>query len=255
MLKLQNKVALVTGASRGLGRAVSVALAREGASLVLADKDSTEETAALVKATGQRALSVQLDIRDESSVENMASRAVAEYGKIDVLVNNAGVFVSARVVDMTEEQWDFVLDVNAKGTFLCCRAVARAMIMHKTPGKIVNVSSNAALVGYVGYSAYCVSKAGIIAFTQSLAKELAPFNIHVNAICPGDIETDMLIDEIRKVAQVKSISEERVRKEKMESIPIGRFAKPDEVANLVVFLASKESDYVSGEFIKITGGK
>jgi len=138
---------------------------------------------------------------------------------------------------------------------LCCRAVAREMIRHGTRGKIVNISSNAGLVGYAGYSAYCVSKSGILGFTQSLAKELAPFNIHVNAICPGDIETDMLADEIRKVAKFKSISEDAVRKEKMESIPIGRFAKPEEVAKLVVFLASDESDYITGEFVKITGGK
>ena len=155
-MRLQNKIALVTGASRGLGRAISVALAKEGASLVLADKDSVDDTAALVKETGQRSLSARLDVRSESEVDRLVSRAVEEFGKIDILVNNAGVFVSARVVDMSEEQWDLVLDVNAKGAFLCSRAVAREMIKGKIAGKIVNVSSNAALVGYVGYSAYCV---------------------------------------------------------------------------------------------------
>jgi len=254
-MRLKQKVAIVTGASRGLGRAISVALAKEGANLVLADKDSPDETAKLIQEIGQRTLPVRLDIRNAADVDKMVSRTVEEYGKIDVLVNNAGVFISAKVVDMAEDEWNFVLDVNAKGPFLCCRAVAREMIRHGTRGKIVNISSNAGLVGYAGYSAYCVSKWGILGFTQSLAKELAPFNIHVNAICPGDIETDMLADEIRKVAKVKSISEDAVRKEKMESIPIGRFAKPEEVAKLVVFLASDESDYITGEFVKITGGK
>ena len=204
-MRLREKVVIVTGASRGLGRAISVGLAREGANLVLADKDSTDETARLVQEIGQKVLPIRLDIRSAPDVDNMVSRAVEEYGKIDVLVNNAGVFIAAKVVDMTEEEWNFVLDVNAKGPFLCCRAVAREMLRNRTPGKIVNISSNAGLVGYAGYSAYCASKWGILGFTQSLAKELAPFNIHVNAICPGDIETDMLADEIRKVAKSKSI--------------------------------------------------
>jgi NAD(P)-dependent dehydrogenase (short-subunit alcohol dehydrogenase family) len=252
---LHGKVAVVTGASRGLGKAISVALAREGADLVLGARGSTEETADLVKESGRKALSIKLDVKNPDSVNNMVVRATDEYGKIDILVNNAGTFVSANVVDMTEEQWSNVLDVNAKGTFLCCKAVARDMISRGTAGKIINVSSNAGVVGYAGYSAYCASKSAVLALTESLAKELARFNIHVNAICPGDIETDMLIDEIREVAKVRSISENEIRMEKMKSIPIGRFAKPDEVARLVVFLASDESNYITGEFIKITGGK
>jgi len=254
-VRLSDKIAIVTGASRGLGRAISLALAQEGADLVLADKDATDDTAKLVQDIGRKALSIRLDIRNMPDVESMVSRALKEYGKINILINNAGVFIAANVVDMTEQEWDLVLDVNAKGCFLCCKAVAREMIRQNIPGKIVNISSNAGLIGYAGYSAYCVSKFGIIGFTQSLAKELAPYNIHVNAICPGDIETDMLIDEIKKVARTRSESEEVVKKEKMQSIPIGRFAKPNEVARLVVFLASEESNYVTGAFVKITGGK
>jgi len=254
-VRLSDKIAIVTGASRGLGRAISLALAQEGADLVLADKDATDDTAKLVQDIGRKALSIRLDIRNMPDVDSMVSRALKEYGKIDILINNAGVFIAANVVDMTEQEWDLVLDVNAKGCFLCCKAVAREMIRQNIPGKIVNISSNAGLIGYAGYSAYCVSKFGIIGFTQSLAKELAPYNIHVNAICPGDIETDMLIDEIKKVARTRSESEEVVKKEKMQSIPIGRFAKPNEVARLVVFLASEESNYVTGAFVKITGGK
>ena len=254
-MRLSDKVAIVTGASRGLGRAISLALAQEGADLVLADKDSTDQTAKLVQDIGRKALSVRLDIRNATDVDNMVSRALKEYGRIDILINNAGVFIGANVVDMTEQEWDLVLDVNAKGCFLCCKAVAREMIRQRIPGKIVNISSNAGLVAYAGYSAYCASKLGIVSFTQSLAKELAPHNIHVNAICPGDIETDMLIDEIEEVAKTRSTSVELVKKEKMQSIPIGRFAKPNEVASLVVFLVSEESNYVTGAFVKITGGK
>lgn len=254
-MRLQGKVAIVTGASRGLGRAISVALAKEGADLVLTARGSTEEAATLVRKSGRKALSVSLDIRNSRDVEAMVSRAMEEYGKIDILVNNAGTFVSANVVDMTEEQWNNVLDVNTKGTFLCCRAVSKEMIKRNAGGKIVNIASNAGVVGYPGYSAYCASKAAILAFTESLAKELAPFNIYVNAICPGDVETDMLIEEIREVAKVRSKSENEIRSEKMKSIPLGRFAKPEEIANLVVFLVSDESNYITGEFVKITGGK
>ena len=254
-MRLSDKVAIVTGASRGLGRAISLALAQEGADLVLADKDSTDQTAELVQDIGRKALPIRLDIRNMTDVDNMISRTLKQFGKVDILVNNAGVFIAANVVDMTEQEWDLVVDVNAKGCFLCCKAVAKEMIKQNIPGKIVNISSNAGLVGYAGYSAYCVSKFGIIGLTQSLAKELAPHNIHVNAICPGDIETDMLIDEIKKVAKTKSAPEEAVKKEKTQSIPMGRFAKPYEVARLVVFLASEESNYVTGAFVKITGGK
>jgi len=254
-VRLSDKVAIVTGASRGLGRAIALAIAEEGADLVLADKDQTDVTSRLVRESGRRALSVRLDIRNATDVDNMVSQTVKEYGKVDILINNAGVFVASNVADMTEQEWDLVLDVNAKGCFLCCRAVLKEMIRQNIPGKIVNISSNAGLVGYAGCSAYCVSKFGIIGFTQSLAKEVARYNIHVNAICPGDIETEMLVDEIKKVAKTRAALEEEVKKEKMQSIPIGRFAKPEEVAHLAVFLVSDEADYITGSTVKITGGK
>jgi len=156
---------------------------------------------------------------------------------------------------MTEEQWNLTFDVNVKGIFLCCKAVAREMIARKIAGKIVNVSSSAALTGHVGYSAYCSSKRAVLAFSESLAKELGPFGINVNAICPGDTETEMLTDEVKKIAMQKAISQDRARQEKLQNIPLGRFATPEDIAKVVVFLASDESRHVSGEFIKITGGK
>jgi NAD(P)-dependent dehydrogenase (short-subunit alcohol dehydrogenase family) len=254
-MRLEEKVAIVTGASKGIGRAIALALAREGASVVVADKEPGHETVRMIRDLGRSSLYVQVDVRDAVSVEHLVSQALEEFEKIDVLVNNAGLFFFARVEDMTEEQWDLTFDVNLKGTFLCCKAVAREMVSRKTRGKIVNVSSSAGLAGHVGYSAYCASKRGVLAFTESLAKELGPSGINVNAICPGDTETDMLTGEIKKIAEQKSESEDRVRQDKLGNIPLGRFATPDDIANVVVFLLSEESRHVSGEFIKITGGK
>ncbi|MGB9022823.1 MAG: SDR family NAD(P)-dependent oxidoreductase [Candidatus Bathyarchaeia archaeon] len=254
-MRLKDKAAIVTGASRGIGRVIALALAKEGASVVVADREPGHETVKMIQELGRSGLYVQVDVRDAASVQNLISRTIEEFGKVDVLVNNAGVFIFARVEDMTEEQWDLIFDVNIKGMFLCCKAVAREMIARKVPGKIVNVSSSAGLAGHVGYSAYCSSKRAVLAFTESLAKELGPCGINVNAICPGDTETDMLADEVRKVAKQKSISEDRVRQDKLQNIPLGRFATPDDIANVVVFLVSNESRHVSGEFIKITGGK
>jgi NAD(P)-dependent dehydrogenase (short-subunit alcohol dehydrogenase family) len=254
-VRLKDKAAIVTGASRGIGRVIALALAKEGASVVVADREPGHETVKMIQELGRSGLYVQVDVRDAASVQNLISRTIEEFGKVDVLVNNAGVFIFARVEDMTEEQWDLTFDVNIKGMFLCCKAVAREMIARKVPGKIVNVSSSAGLAGHVGYSAYCSSKRAVLAFTESLAKELGPCGINVNAICPGDTETDMLADEVRKVAKQKSISEDRVRQDKLQNIPLGGFATPDDIANVVVFLVSNESGHVSGEFIKITGGK
>jgi meso-butanediol dehydrogenase/(S,S)-butanediol dehydrogenase/diacetyl reductase len=254
-MRLEDKVALVTGSAGGIGRAIALSLAKEGASVVVADKEPGHETLNMIRALGRPAFYVAVDVRDARSVEQLVSRAIQEYGKIDVLVNNAGVFIYATVVDMTEEQWNLTFDVNTKGFFLCCKAVAREMIARKIAGKIINVSSSAALTGHVGYSAYCSSKRAVLAFSESLAKELGPFGINVNAICPGDTDTDMLADEIRKLAIQKAVSQDQVRKEKLVNIPLGRFATPEDIANVVIFLASDESRHVSGEFIKITGGK
>ena len=254
-MRLEDKVAIVTGSARGIGRAIALSLANEGASVVVADKEPGHETASMIRALGKPAFYTAVDVRDARSVEQLVSRTIQEFGKIDVLVNNAGVFIFATVVDMTEEQWNLTFDVNIKGIFLCCKAVAREMIARKIAGKIVNVSSSAALAGHVGYSAYCSSKRAVLAFSESLAKELGPFGINVNAICPGDTETDMLTDEVKEIAAQKDISQDRARQGKLENIPLGRFATPEDIANVVVFLASDEARHVSGEFIKITGGK
>lgn len=254
-MRLKNKVAIITGGSRGVGRAVALTLAREGADIVVASRHPANQTTRAVQELGRASFWAKVDVSRAEDVEKMTSQTLQQFGKIDILVNSAAVFVLAKVVDMTEEQWDFVLDVNAKGMFLCCRAVGREMVRRNAGGKIVNISSNAGLVGYANYSAYCASKWAVLGFTQSLAKELAPFRINVNAICPGDVDTDMLQDEIGKIARARSVSEEEVRQEKLRSIPMGKFASPEDIANLTLFLVSDESSHITGGFIKVTGGK
>jgi NAD(P)-dependent dehydrogenase (short-subunit alcohol dehydrogenase family) len=254
-MRLRDKVAIVTGGSRGAGRAIALTFAKEGADVVIADRQPGNETAKAVQEFGRASFWQEVDVSKTEDAERMTSRTVKEFGKVDILVNNAAVFVHSKVVDMTEDQWNFVLGVNLKGAFLCCRAVAREMIRRNAGGKIVNISSNAGLVGYANYSAYCASKWGLLGFTQSLAKELAPFRINVNAICPGDIDTEMLQEEIRKIANARSVSEQEVRQEKLRSIPMGKFAAPQDIANLALFLVSDESSHITGDFIKVTGGK
>jgi len=255
-MRLKDKIAIVTGASRGVGKAIAFAFAREGANVAVTGvRSPAEDTAKAIKDLGGASLSFRLDVRDNEMVDKMISQILDEFKKIDILVNNAGAFIVAQVIEMNEDEWNYIMDVNAKGVFLCSKAVAKVMISQNAGGKIINISSTAGLVGHKGYSAYCASKRAILAFTESLAKELAPYRINVNAICPGDVETDMLTDEIRKVANLRSVPEEQVREEKLQSIPLHKFAQPEDIANLAVFLASDESSHITGETIKVAGGK
>ncbi|MBS7654509.1 3-oxoacyl-ACP reductase FabG [Candidatus Bathyarchaeota archaeon] len=255
-MRLKDKVAIITGASRGIGKAIAFAFAREGANVVVTGfRSPADDAAKAIKDFGVESLSFQLDVRDSKMIDKMISQVLKEFKKINILVNNAGAFIVARVIEMTESEWDYVMDVNAKGVFLCSKAVAKVMISQNMGGKIINISSTAGLVGHKYYSAYCSSKRAILAFTECLAEELAPYRINVNAICPGDVETDMLTEEIRKVAELRSVPEEQVREEKLRSIPLHKFAKPEDIASLAVFLASDESNHITGETIKVAGGK
>jgi NAD(P)-dependent dehydrogenase (short-subunit alcohol dehydrogenase family) len=256
-MELKNSVAIVTGAARGIGRGIAESLAREGAQLVLADLPSVDadvaETKRIVESHGVRSISVHCDVRDEAQTKAMAQAALDRFGKIDVLVNNAGVINVAGVVSMTEEQWDIVLDVNVKGTFLCSKAVAPHM-MERRSGRIVNLSSQAGKRGAGGVAHYCASKFAVIGFTQSLAHELAPFNVTVNAVCPGEVDSAMWRDHLLPAiaAAGGSTKDEAWAQFMQQRVPLGRPQTPEDIGQAVVFLC--RADNITGEAINVTGG-
>jgi meso-butanediol dehydrogenase/(S,S)-butanediol dehydrogenase/diacetyl reductase len=255
-MELNDAVAIVTGGARGIGRGVALALGREGTRIVIADLPSVradmEETQRLVEAEGVQSLLVDVDVRDWSQVSAMAQAALERFGRIDVLVNNAGVIGVAPVVAMTEEQWDLVIDVNLKGTFLCSKAVAPHM-MERRSGRIINMSSQAGRRGSPGLAHYCTTKFGLIGFTQSLALELAQFNVTVNAICPGVVDTAMwrqhLLPAISALrgGNINETWETWVR----ERIPLGRPQTLEDIGQAAVFLC--RADNITAEAINVTG--
>jgi len=245
MMKLKGKVALVTGAGRGIGKATAILLAKEGANVVVNDVDlqSAKETADDIRAVGCEALLVEADVSDRTEVVKMVETVIKNFTKIDILVNNAGIFSSVPLIDMTEDEWNKIMDVNLKGAFLCSQAVMKFMIEQRS-GRIVNIASLAGKVGGIYAGAhYAASKAGVICLTKSLAKQLAQYNINVNAVAPALIETDMMKDW-----------PEQVKETLLRQIPLGRFGTPDEVAETVLFLVSEGANYITGATIDINGG-
>ncbi len=256
-MELKDSVAIVTGAARGIGRGIAEALAREGAHIVIADLPSVDadaaETKKLVEAHGVQSISVHCDVRDYQDATLMAKSALDRFGKIDVLVNNAGVINVAAVVGMTEEQWDLVLDVNVKGTFLCSKAVAPHMIERRS-GRIVNLSSQAGKRGSPGVAHYCASKFAVIGFTQSLAHELGPFNVTVNAVCPGEVDSAMWREHLLPAfSAYRGVTPEEAWEQFMrERVPLGRPQTAADIGQAVVFLC--KADNITGESINVTGG-
>jgi len=243
---VSRKVALVTGAARGIGRAIAVDLARQGADVVLNYRtrhDSAEEVAGKIRETGSKAMLVKADVAVEDEVKAMIERAVWEFGSIDILVNNAAIHRGGRVQKLLSEDWNLVINSILRGTFNCCRYVVPLMV-EKEWGRIINISSVAGLHGYPGDTAYGSAKAGLIGFTKSLAKEVAKKGITANVVIPGYLQTDM--------TSVLFDTEEKVRFA-IQGIPLGRPGKPEEVAELVSFLAFKGS-YITGEVIRVDGG-
>lgn len=244
MSNLEGKVAVVTGASRGIGRAIALALAEDGADLALCarGRSGLEETAALVRERGRRAECVELDLASASSIEDGIREVYARLERIDVLVCNAGVTQDTLLPRMSEQQWDTVLDVNLKGTFLLLKAVSKPMMKQRS-GSIVTVSSVVGLMGNAGQANYAASKAGLIGLTKSVARELAKRNIRVNCVAPGFVETAMteeLGEDVREVAKA--------------TIPLGRFGRPEEIAGVVSFLAGDGASYMTGQVVTVSGG-
>ena len=245
-MRLDGRVAIVTGASRGLGRAMAVALAEAGADVALAARTRAdlEETARLVAATGRRALAVATDVTAYAQVEALVERTVAELGGLHVVVNNSGIARVAPLAQMSPEDFRAVLEVNLIGAFNGCRAAAAHLIAQKS-GKIVNVSSMLAQVGLPGYSVYSASKSGVMGFTRALAVEWARHSIQVNAIAPGWFVTDMNAD---------AFGDPRVRERLLRDVPARRTGRLDEIGPLVVYLASAASDFMTGQTLFLDGG-
>jgi NAD(P)-dependent dehydrogenase (short-subunit alcohol dehydrogenase family) len=247
--RLNGKVALVTGSRRGIGRAIALAFAAAGANIVLADNvtddDKLDEVASEIKKFGRTAVIIAADISKKSDVDEMVTRSAARFGKIDVLVNCAGIWIPGQtLLDCPENNWDRVIDVNLKGTYLCCQAIGRVMVKQKT-GCIINMSSKVGLDPGTGAGAYSISKAGIVMMTRQLALELAPHGIRVNALAPGIVKTDFN----RNVWQSPEAAKQLGR-----TVPLGRLAEPEDVARAALFLASDESSYITGATIPVDGG-
>ena len=242
--ELQGRAAVVTGSARGIGKAIALELARRGAAVVISDVDEAgaQATASEIEALGRRSLAVHCNVARREEVEALVARALEGLGRLDIFVNNAGITRDTLLVRMSEEQWDLVLDINLKGTFFGCQAAAKAM-MKARAGKIVNIASITGLIGNVGQANYSASKAGVIALTRTVAKELASRGIQVNAVAPGFIETEMTHE-----------LPEKAREAFLRNIPLGRPGTPQDVAAAVCFLASSSADYITGQCLTIDGG-
>ena len=242
---LDGKTALVTGASRGIGRAIAIRLASEGAAVAInyaGNVKAAEEVKAVIEAAGGRAMLVQADVADSTAVDAMIKAVIEAFGQIDILVNNAGITRDGLLMRMKDSDWDDVININLKSVYLVTKAVSKIMMKQRS-GKIINMTSVVGVTGNAGQANYSASKAGVIGFTKTCAKELASRGITVNAIAPGFIHTDMT-----------DVLPDKVKDAMVEAIPLHRMAEPDEVANVALFLASELASYVTGQVINVDGG-
>ena len=248
MKKLEGKVAIVTGSDRGIGRGIALSLAKEGCKIVInSHKNVSEGNDAVseIKSLGSDALFVVADVSNERHVRNLVEKAVKKFGRLDILVNNAGILVMGTLLTLTEKDWDRQMDVNLKGVFLCTKYAAKQMVHQGKGGRIINISSIAGLVGFAGISSYCASKGGVTELTREAALDFAQYGITVNAINPGVIATDMTKG---------MLDDPKTRKGFMESTPVGRVGKPEDIGNAALFLALDESSFITGHNLVVDGG-
>lgn len=246
-MKLKDKIALVTGGSRGVGRSVALAYGREGAKVIVnytSNEGAAREVVEAISAMGSEAIAVKADIASKADVDNLFTAARERFGRLDVLVNNAGFTRPAMLLKMTEDQWDQVVDIHLKGAFFCSQAAANLM-KEQNSGKIINVMSVAGLVGTVGQINYSAAKGGVLSMTKSIARELARYNICANVISLGIVATDMT-EKIR--------SDEKLADIYMNRILLKRFAEAEDIAPAFVFLASEDANYITGQLLCVDGG-
>lgn len=243
-MELLGKVALVTGAAQGIGKAIALLLAEKGADVVVSDIniEKAQETAKEIEEKGRRSIALKVNVADPDEVEQMVEAVIEKFSRIDILVNNAGITRDRLLLRMSQEDWDAVLDVNLKGVFNCTKSVIKYMSKQRS-GKIVNIASVVGLMGNVGQANYAASKAGVIGFTKTVAREFAQRGININAIAPGYIQTPMT-----------EVLPEKVKEELMKLIPMGRLGQPEDVAQAVLFLVSEASNYVTGQVLNVNGG-
>jgi len=241
---LKGQISIITGGARGIGKAIALRFAEEGSDIAICDvnQDVLLEAKKEIEAKGVKVLAEKVDVTNAGDVQNFIQKALDNFGKIDILINNAGITRDGLLVRMSEHDWEAVLNVNLKGVFNCTKAAAKSM-MKKRSGKIVNIASIIGLVGNAGQANYAASKGGVIAFTKSIAKELAARNINVNAVAPGFIETDM-------TAKLP----ENVKSEILKQVPLGKLGSARDVANIALFLVSEASAYVTGQVVQVDGG-
>ena len=255
-MELSGQVAIVTGAGQGIGKAAALALAAAGADTVVTDinEASVQGTAAAIAATGRHTLAIRADVGNLAEIDRMVSEAVARFGKIDTLVNNAGVTRRAYIMDLTEDDWDHIFRVNAKGVFFCLQRVAREMIPRHS-GRIINIASIAGK-GFSGTSnaIYAASKGAVISLTKTAAQQLGRHNINVNAVCPGIVRTALYSEMVRVIAEKEGATVDEIERRGTESVPLRRANEPEDIADMIVFLASPGARNISGQAFNVDGG-
>jgi acetoin reductase-like protein len=255
-MKLQNKVAIVTGGAQGMGRAICLRYAQEGAQVVVADRnlDGAQQVVTEISGFGGAALAVAVDVRNQEQVQQLVTSAVTHFGGVDILVNNAGVGKIIPFLETTEQDWDFMFDINCKGLLWCSQAAARQMIAQQRGGKIINLASQAGRRGEALVLAYCASKACVISMTQSMALALAEHKINVNAIAPGIVDTPFWDEVDKQFARLLDWPVGEPKRRFTATIPLGRIEQPEDVAGVAAFLASSDADYITQQCFNVDGG-